>query len=189
MVGRALRLEVQMHLAVPGYQPWRGLRIAAAGGGEGCSAAPFRLGRVPAVTVTRHSDSPPDEAWARLVDWQRHGAHVPLTTVTVRPGEPGVGAVFVARTAFGRLGFDDPMEVVEWDPPRFCRIEKRGRVMRGWAELTVSAAGTGSLLSWREEAVPTRLPGFARPLADAATRRLLTRVLRRLLDDRPAQPR
>jgi hypothetical protein len=75
------------------------------------------------------------------------------------------------------------MEVVAWDPPRFCRIEKRGRVMLGWAELSVTAAGTGSIVTWREEAVPARQPRFARPLADAAGRRLFTRVLRGLLSD------
>lgn len=138
-----------------------------------------------AFTVSHDSDLPPDEAWARLVDWQRHGEHVPLTTVAVRPGEPGPGAVFVARTALGRFGFDDPMEVVAWDPPRFCRVEKRGRVMRGWAELRVTGAGTGSRVTWQEEAVPARLPRFARPLADAAGRRLFTRVLRGLLADQP----
>jgi hypothetical protein len=136
---------------------------------------------MPAFTVTTRTSLPPTEAWARLVDWARHAAHVPLTTITVRPGEPGVGAVFVARTALGRVGFDDPMEVVAWDPPNFCRIEKRGRVMLGWAELSVTADGAGSLVSWREEAVPARLPRFARPLADAAGRRLFTRVLRGLL--------
>jgi hypothetical protein len=138
---------------------------------------------MPAFTVTTQTSLPPASAWTRLVDWSRHAAHVPLTTIAVQPGEPGVGATFVARTALGRVGFDDPMEVVAWDPPRFCRIEKRGRVMLGWAELSVTAAGTGSTVTWREEAVPARLPRFARPLADAAGRRLFTRVLRGLLSD------
>jgi len=136
---------------------------------------------VPPITVTQHTALSPDEAWSRLVDWPRHGAYVPLTTISVRPGVPGRGTVFVARTAVGRLGFDDPMEVVEWDPPRFCRIAKRGRVMRGWAELTVTPAGAGSRVTWREEAVPAGLPRFAHGLADAAGRRLFTRVVRGLL--------
>lgn len=125
----------------------------------------------------------PDEAWARLVDWPRHAEHVPLTSIAVQPGEPGVGAAFVARTALGRFGFDDPMEVVAWDPPRFCRVEKRGRVLLGWAELTVAPAPAGARVTWREQAVPAHLPRFARPLADAAGRRLFTRVVRGLLAD------
>ena len=134
-----------------------------------------------AFSVTQETPLPPEKAWARLVDWARHGDHVPLTTISVAAGESGVGTVFTARTGIGRAGFDDPMEVVEWDPPRFCRIEKRGRVMLGWAELTVTASGTGSRVTWREEAVPARLPRFARRLADAAGRRLFARVLRGLL--------
>ena len=136
---------------------------------------------MPPFAVTEHTPLPPEQAWARLVDWPRHAEHVPLTSIEVRPGEPGVGSLFVARTALGRFGFDDPMEVVVWDPPRFCRVEKRGRVMLGWAELSVAAAGSGARITWREEAVPARLPRFARPLADAAGRRLFRRVLRGLL--------
>jgi hypothetical protein len=134
-------------------------------------------------TVTQQTRLAPEQAWSRLVDWPRHGAYVPLTTIAVRPGAPGVGAVFVARTGLGRFGFDDPMQVVEWEPPKFCRIEKRGRVMRGWAELSVLPTGDGSIVTWREEAVPARLPRFAGSLADAAGRRLFTRVLRGLLSD------
>jgi carbon monoxide dehydrogenase subunit G len=134
-----------------------------------------------AFAVTEETALPPEQAWARLVDWPRHAAFVPLTTIAVVPGDPGVGTVFVARTGLRRVGFDDPMEVVAWDPPRFCRVEKRGRVMLGWAELTVTPSGTGSRVTWREEAVPARLPRFARPVADAAGRRLFARVLRGLL--------
>lgn len=136
---------------------------------------------MPPFTVTERTGLPPEQAWARLVDWPRHAAHVPLTSIAVRPGAVGQGAVFVARTGLGRFGFDDPMEVVSWDPPRFCRIEKRGRVMLGWAELSVRETGSGSVVTWTEEAVPARLPRFARPAADAAARRLFTRVLRGLL--------
>ncbi|MDT4915349.1 MAG: hypothetical protein QOH89_49 [Pseudonocardiales bacterium] len=136
---------------------------------------------MPAFTVTEQTTLPPDQAWARLVDWPQHAAHVPLTTIAVRSGVPGLGAGFVARTGVGRFGFDDPMEIVTWDPPHFCRIEKRGRVMLGWAELSVRPAGSGSVVTWTEEAVPARLPRFARPAADAAGRRLFTRVLRGLL--------
>jgi hypothetical protein len=138
---------------------------------------------MPAFTVTTQTPLPPAQAWARLVDWSRHAAHVPFTTISVEPGAPGVGATFTARTALGRVGFDDPMEVVEWDPPHFCRIEKRGRAMLGMADFSVDAAVAGSRETWREEPVPARLPRYARPLADAAGRRLFTRVLRGLLND------
>ncbi len=135
--------------------------------------------------VSVDSPLPPDVAWARLVDWPRHGRHVPLTTIEVTTPPPaGVGTVFVARTALGRLGFDDPMEVVEWDPPRHCRVEKRGSVMLGWAELTVEPRGGGSRATWREEATPARLPGFLSGASTASGRLLFGRVLRKLLAER-----
>lgn len=131
----------------------------------------------------------PEQAWARVTDWRRHGRYVPLTTMTVVPAPAdGVGTVFVARTAVGRFGFDDPMEIVEWQPPSAdttgrCRIEKRGRVMLGWAELTVEPRGTGSRVTWREDAFPAGLPAFARPVATLSGRLLFGRVLRKLLDE------
>lgn len=140
--------------------------------------------------MSSDSTLPPERAWDRVTDWQQHGRYVPLTTMTVPAGarDGAAGTVFVARTAVGRFGFDDPMEIVEWQPPTAgtpgrCRIEKRGRVMLGWAELTVEPRGTGSRVTWREEAVPARLPSFARPLATVSGRLLFGRVLRKLLDD------
>ena len=133
--------------------------------------------------VARDTDLAPEQAWARLTDWPAHARWVPLTAIEVRTPPPtGVGTVFVARTALGRLGFDDPMEVVAWDPPRFCRIEKRGSALVGWAELTVEPRGTGSRVTWREVAQPARLPGFLGGPAAASGRLLFGRVLRGLLD-------
>ncbi len=95
----------------------------------------------------------PAEVFARLTDWERHGEAVPLTRI--RRTESG----FVARTGVGPLGFDDVMDVVAWDPPRSCRIEKRGRVVKG----TVG------------------VPRFAARLEEAAGRRLFGRVVDHLL--------
>jgi polyketide cyclase/dehydrase/lipid transport protein len=125
--------------------------------------------------VTVDTPLPPAAAWARVTDWPAHGRHVPLTSVRATEGG------FVARTGLGRFGFDDPMEIVAWDPPRSCRIEKRGSVVLGWAELSVEPLGTGARVTWREEALPARLPRFARGLATAAGGRLFGRVLHRLL--------
>jgi hypothetical protein len=138
--------------------------------------------------ITARTPLAPADAWARLVDWRAHGRHVPLTRVTAgRPGPAGtapgtgVGGTFVAFTGVGRVGFADPMEIVEWDPPHRCRVAKRGRVLRGWAELTVRSDGSGSVVTWREEARPRGLPRRAGALADAVGRRLFGRVLRGLL--------
>ena len=55
------------------------------------------------------------------------------------------------------------MDIVEWDPPHFCRLEKRGRVVRGWAEISVWPIASGSKIVWREVAHVTGVPRiFAR---------------------------
>ena len=116
-----------------------------------------------------------DEAFSRLTDWMRHADVVPLTTV--RLTDTG----FVARTALGRVGFDDPMDVVEWDPPRFCRLEKRGRVIRGWAEISVWPTASGSKICWREVAHAIGVPRFLATAERAVGTRVFSRVIDGLL--------
>jgi hypothetical protein len=114
--------------------------------------------------VRRDSALSASQAWARLTDWRRHGDFIPFTDVLVsgtpdptssRPGT-GVGAVFVARTSLGPLHFDDPMEVTYWrlpdDGPGVCRLVKTGRVVHGWAVLTVTPAASGCSVCWTEDA-------------------------------------
>jgi hypothetical protein len=138
-------------------------------------------------TVGLDTGRSPAEAWQRLVDWPEHGRYVPLTAVRVATPPPeGLGTVFVARTGVGRFGFDDPMEITEWQPPApgrpgRCRVEKRGRVLSGWAVLTVTPRETGARVSWQEEIRVARLPGLADPLIVASSRIVFGRVLRRLL--------
>ena len=137
--------------------------------------------------VTEDSERSVQDAWDRLVDWPAHARYVPFTDIRVTtPGPNGVGTVFVARTHVGRLGFDDPMEVVSWQPPvdgapGRARIEKRGTVMTGWAELTVEPRGSGSRATWREDIDVARLPGFAAGPTRLSSRLLFGRVLRKLL--------
>lgn len=128
-----------------------------------------------AFEVVREVPLAPDEAFARLTDWERHGEAVPFTTI--RPTDTG----FVARTAVGPIGFDDVMDVVVWEPPRFCRIEKRGRVVKGWAEVRVEPTPHGSRVVWREVAHTVGVPAFAARLEEAAGRRLFGRVVDHLL--------
>jgi polyketide cyclase/dehydrase/lipid transport protein len=137
--------------------------------------------------VSEDSDRSPEDAWNLLVDWPAHARYVPFTEIRVTtPGPGGVGTVFVARTHVGRLGFDDPMEVVAWHPPADgapgrARIEKRGTVMTGWAELTVEPHGTGSRSTWREDITVARVPSFAAAPTRLSSRLLFGRVLRKLL--------
>lgn len=144
--------------------------------------------------IQRRTPLPVGETWRRLTDWPRHGAHVPLSGVTVRQAGPTrVGTVVVVRTGVGRAGFDDPMEVVRWDPPAddaprsdnpgICRLEKRGSVVLGWAEIEVRPRGGGSEVVWREEARLRGLPRLFDPPTAWSGRLLFGRVVDALLED------
>lgn len=97
------------------------------------------------VEIRRATPLSPEEAFARLTDWEAH--RVPFTKIRrTRDG-------FTARTGIFGLGFDDPMEIVRFEPPRRVKIIKRGRVVRGWALLKVEPAseGGGSTVLWKED--------------------------------------
>ncbi|MER6673447.1 SRPBCC family protein [Streptomyces sp. NPDC000983] len=140
----------------------------------------FRLERTPPLS--------PEEAWRRLTEWPRHAEVVPLTRVTVlTPGPSGEGTVFVARSGVGPFAFDDRMKVTVWRPPTddapgLCRLEKRGRVVLGWAEIEVRPGPGGrARVLWREELRVRLLPGlFDRPL-EAASRLVFGRAVNSLL--------
>lgn len=144
--------------------------------------------------IQRRTPLPVGETWRRLTDWPRHGAHVPLSGVTVHPpGPTRVGTVIVVRTGVGRAGFEDPMEVVRWDPPAddtpagetsgICRLEKRGSVVLGWAEIEVRPRGGGSEVVWREEVRLRGLPRLFDPPTVWSGRLLFGRVVDALLKD------
>jgi hypothetical protein len=124
------------------------------------------------IEITREVPLSQREAFTRVTDWMQHGEIVPLSTV--RLTDTG----FVVRTAIGPVGFDDPMDVVQWDPPRYCRLEKRGRVIRGWAEISVWPSVAGSTIVWREVAHATGVPRFLSRVEKAVG----TAVFRRLLN-------
>ena len=132
-------------------------------------------------------DASPAVTWAALVDWPSHGRWVPLTRVrVVTASGAGVGARFVGRSGIGRLGFDDPMEVVEWRPPTsevsgWCAVVKHGRVVLGTARFEVSALPEGrSRVVWAEdvEVAPVRLTRPFGGLLALAGRVAFTRTLR-----------
>jgi len=129
---------------------------------------------VDAIEIEREVPFSQQETFSRITDWQRHADVLPL--LTVRLTETG----FVARTGIGRLAFDDPMDVVEWDPPRFCRLEKRGRVIRGWAEISVWPTASGSKVLWREVAHLTGVPRVFARLEKATGTALFRRLLNEL---------
>ncbi|MCF3964016.1 SRPBCC family protein [Streptomyces fuscigenes] len=128
-----------------------------------------------------------DEAWRRITRWPSHTARVPLTSMSVRtPGPTREGTVIVARTGAGPAGFDDPMEIVAWEPPAGgrpgrCRLEKRGRVVRGWAEIGVRAAPGGARVAWLEEVRVAGLPRLFDGVTADAGRLMFGREMDHLL--------
>ncbi|MEV4939676.1 SRPBCC family protein [Streptomyces zaomyceticus] len=138
--------------------------------------------------VERAVPSAQEEVWRRLTDWPAHGRQVPLTrTRVLTPGPNRAGTRFTARTGIGRLSFDDPMEVVRWEPPAAgragaCRLEKSGRVVRGWALVEVTELpGGGSRVLWTEELAVRGLPKAFDPLLRRAGRFLFGRAVDGLL--------
>ncbi|WP_017241283.1 SRPBCC family protein [Streptomyces sp. SS] len=129
----------------------------------------------------------PEEVWRRLTDWPAHGRQVPLTrTRVLTPGPNGLGTRFAARTGVGRLSFDDPMEVVRWEPPApgapgACRLAKSGRVVLGWALVEVAEAPAGCRVVWTEELAVRGVPRFFDPVLGRAGRVLFGRALDALL--------
>ncbi|WP_030685938.1 SRPBCC family protein [Streptomyces globisporus] len=141
--------------------------------------------------VERTVPSAPEEVWRRLTDWPAHGRRVPLTrTRVLTPGPGGVGTRFVARTGIGRLSFDDPMEVVRWEPPSagrpgVCRLRKSGRVVRGWALIEVTGAPAGGCrVLWTEELSVRGVPRAFDPLLRLAGRAVFGRAVDGLLRGR-----
>lgn len=127
------------------------------------------------IEIVREVPLGPAEAWRRLTDWQRHAKFVPLTSITLT--DHG----FNARTGLGPFAIDDPMEIVEWDAPTYCRLEKRGRIVIGWAELRVEPHGQGSRVVWREDIHVRGTPRFSDGLTRASSKRLFGRVIDGLL--------
>ncbi|MEU9227018.1 SRPBCC family protein [Streptomyces massasporeus] len=131
---------------------------------------------------------PLDEAWRRITRWPEHGEAVPLTVVrVVPPGPTREGSRVVARSGAGPLAFDDPMEVTVWQPPQagaagMCRLEKRGRVVLGWAELEVRPGPGGrTRVIWREEIRIRFLPSLFDGVVRRSSRYVFGRALNRLL--------
>lgn len=146
--------------------------------------------------IVRNAPMSTAEAWRRLTDWPAHAARVPLTRATaMTPGPVRAGSRFTMRTGIGPVGFDDPMEVVRCEPPGpggaaggadvgVCRLEKRGRVITGWAEIEVrGAAPDGVRVTWTEELRVRGVPRVCDAVVARAGRRVFGRALSGLLGD------
>ncbi|MGW7368687.1 SRPBCC family protein [Streptomyces sp. NPDC054841] len=145
--------------------------------------------------ISRTTPLPAGEAWRRLTDWPTHAAQVPLTRISVlTPGPTAEGTLLVAHTGVGPVGFDDPMEVVRWEPPEHgrpghCRLEKHGRTVLGWAEIGVRQTPGGTRVTWVEDLRVRGVPGVFDPVLAMAGRRVFGRAVDGLLAGRPGSAR
>ncbi len=114
-------------------------------------------------------DAPAATVWDVVTDWAAQGEWILGTRVTVQDpdGARRLGGRFAAFTGVGPVGFTDPMEVVEWDPPRRCVVAHLGRVVRGDGVFEVTELGPArSRFLWTER---LELPlGARRPARLAA---------------------
>ncbi|MDQ1650296.1 MAG: hypothetical protein QOG60_2353 [Frankiaceae bacterium] len=96
--------------------------------------------------------APPELVFDALTDWTGQGEWMAGTRVRVTRGDGrSVGSRILARTALGRLGFDDPMEITAWDRPRRVQVHHLGNVVRGDGVFEVEALADGtSRFHWVE---------------------------------------
>lgn len=143
---------------------------------------------MPAVEIQRTVATPVDRVWATLTDYAAYGRWIPLTTMRVDPPPTRVGWGFAGKTGLGPVGFLDSMLLTRWEPPtdgggRFA-VRKTGRVLAGWADVTVEPTEAGgSVVTWREEIVP-KPEALGRLIAratDPVTHRLFATALDRML--------
>ena len=129
---------------------------------------------------------PPSQMWGVVTDWAGYARWMPLTTMRLDQGPARVGWTFAGMTGVGRLRFSDVMRITEWEPPSETgaaafRLVKVGRLLAGWAEVSVLpiAGGGQTRLLWRENIVirPVWLGRLLAPLADPFNRALFTRVV------------
>jgi carbon monoxide dehydrogenase subunit G len=123
-------------------------------------------------------DAPPEVVWEAVTDWPAQREWVPGTVVGVTSGDGrSAGSTLWAFTGLADVGFLDTMEIVEWQPPRRCRVRHLGRLLRGHGEFAVEPRGGNATLVWTEELDPPLGPigwlglRLGRPVFQAGLRR------------------
>ena len=91
--------------------------------------------------------------WERQADWMLDADRVRV----VSAHREGVGVRLVVRTRIlGIAAFDEPMEVVGWDPPHRLEI-RHGRVVLGLGVWALEPVEGGTRFTWSED-VRLRVP-------------------------------
>nr|WP_263254048.1 SRPBCC family protein [Saccharopolyspora rosea] len=114
-------------------------------------------------------DAPPEVVWAAATDWDRQGEWMLGTEVQASAGSGGLGTRLVAVTGIRGIGVVDRMEVVEWSPPRRCRVRHVGEIVSGEGGFDVIRCGNAaSTFVWWERLVPPFGAGVLWPVVRPA---------------------
>ena len=141
------------------------------------------------VEVRRTVPIPLGAVWDTVTDFAAYGRWIPLTSMRTDPPPVRLGWGFAGFTGVGPVGFLDTMLIVRWEPPvdgaaRFA-VRKTGRVLRGFADVALTAADPGGTeVVWREQIVPRpeTLGRLVAPVSDPVTARLFADALDRMLE-------
>lgn len=122
-----------------------------------------------AITI----NAPITRVWEEMVDWEGQSKWMLSTRVYDDPQSPnGVGHTLRAFTGplaqwNRRLGIMDEMVVSQWDPPRFCRVEHVGKIIRGYGTFTLTSDSrepSRTRFDWFEEIkAPTWILAVIKP--------------------------
>lgn len=136
--------------------------------------------------IERIVAAPPQRVWEVVTDWEGYARWIPLTTMHLDQGSAGVGWSFAGLTGIGRVRFSDVMRITDWTPPPEAgpgtfRLVKVGRLLAGWAEVTVLPldGGQRTRLLWRENIVirPIIVGRLLAPLTDRLNLALFSKVV------------
>jgi hypothetical protein len=106
-------------------------------------------------------EAPIERVWDELADiegqprWMTEMKAVRITT----PGPVGVGTRGEADVRIAGIGVSDPVEIVEFSPPRRFAIRHEGLFTGGGViELRAGTDGRTTIVTWDETLVPPLLP-------------------------------
>jgi hypothetical protein len=129
------------------------------------------------VHVETSLPCPPDEAWAILLAWERQADWMldADRVEVVGDRRDGVGVRLAVRTRIlGLPAFNEPMEVVGWDPPRRL-VLRHGSIVVGEGTWVLEPEPGGTRFAWIEDV------GLGVPLVGELAARLYAPFLRWLM--------
>lgn len=104
--------------------------------------------------VTLRIPAPTQKVWDELVTWKNQGNWMALTKVTSShngPTDSGVGTTIEAFTGIGKFGILDQMRVIDWQPPKYCKVDHYGKIIKGIGIFNLIDENGITRFDWYEE--------------------------------------